>query len=447
MLRSPKIIIIGAGPTGLGAGWRLSEGQHTNFLMYEKNSYIGGLASSFLDERGFTWDIGGHVIHSHYPYFDQVFKRVMKGEFFTHQRESWIYMDNRFIPFPFQNNIHRLRQDQMNECLLGLYKAKKEARRPRHFGEWLKFTYGAGIAKYFLTPYNRKVWAYSLDNMGFSWVGDRVSPVDISRIEHHIRTNKDDISWGPNAVFHYPKKGGTGELWRRIGQKMRSHIVLNKAVIRIDAKKKKVHFSDGSSDFYDVLLTTMPLDVLVQQTTELSLPSRAGALHASAVTIVGLGIQGETPAELRTKCWIYIPQQDVPFFRATVLSNYSRLNAPKGAWSLMTEISSSESRPLPSGNIISSVVDSVKKLGFIGNHPNIFHTWSMSSRYGYPTPTLDRDYIVGPYLAALEAYNIFSRGRFGTWRYEISNQDHAFMQGVEWVDRVLHNKPETVLTT
>ena len=65
-----KIVIIGAGPTGLGAGYRLKELGYRNFHLYDRLPYGGGLASSFTYSGGFTWDIGGHVMFSHYKYYD-----------------------------------------------------------------------------------------------------------------------------------------------------------------------------------------------------------------------------------------------------------------------------------------------------------------------------------------------------------------------------------------
>lgn len=50
-----RIIIIGAGPTGLGTAYRLHELSHDDFTVYDCNPYVGGLAASFQDDKGFTW--------------------------------------------------------------------------------------------------------------------------------------------------------------------------------------------------------------------------------------------------------------------------------------------------------------------------------------------------------------------------------------------------------
>ena len=58
-------------------------------------------------------------------------------------------------------------------------------------------------------------------------------------------------------------------------------------------------------------------------------------------------------------------------------------------------------------------------------------------------PTLGRDAalaVIQPWLADRD---IFSRGRFGAWRYEIGNTDHSVMMGVELADYLVDGTPET----
>ena len=40
---------------------------------------------------------------------------------------------------------------------------------------------------------------------------------------------------------------------------------------------------------------------------------------------------------------------------------------------------------------------------------------------------------------------VYSRGRFGAWKYEVANQDHCLMQGIEAVDHILLGAEETTL--
>jgi hypothetical protein len=58
---------------------------------------------------------------------------------------------------------------------------------------------------------------------------------------------------------------------------------------------------------------------------------------------------------------------------------------------------------------------------------------------------VERDAALGRLMPALEARDIYSRGRLGAWKYEIGNQDHSFMQGVEVVDRLLLGQSEPTL--
>jgi hypothetical protein len=55
---------------------------------------------------------------------------------------------------------------------------------------------------------------------------------------------------------------------------------------------------------------------------------------------------------------------------------------------------------------------------------------------------LDRDAALAKILPYLESKNVYSRGRFGLWKYEVSNQDHSFMQGVELVENLLSGRNE-----
>ena len=141
-----KILILGGGPAGLGAAWRLNELGHRDWHLLEANDYAGGLASSFRDEQGFFWDIGGHVQFSHYEYFDALMHELIpKEEWLTHERESWIWLRNRFVPYPFQNNLHRLPRQEIVRCLNGLVEIQKNgSHKPTNFREWILATFGTG---------------------------------------------------------------------------------------------------------------------------------------------------------------------------------------------------------------------------------------------------------------------------------------------------------------
>lgn len=65
--------------------------------------------------------------------------------------------------------------------------------------------------------------------------------------------------------------------------------------------------------------------------------------------------------------------------------------------------------------------------------------------HGYPTPSLERDAVLEQALPWLQAKDIWSRGRFGSYKYEVANQDHSCLIGVEAVDNILFGTKEFTL--
>jgi protoporphyrinogen oxidase len=444
-LAGRKIVILGAGPTGLGAAHRLKQ-IGLPFSLYERSDHAGGLASSYVDPQGFTWDIGGHVQFSHYRYFDQLMDELLGDEWLHHQRESWVWMLDRFIPYPFQRNIHRLPKAEMLECLRGLIAVSRGApAKPRNFEEWIQIAFGPGIARLFLLPYNFKVWAYPPGELDCGWMGERVTPVDLERIVVNILENRDDAGWGPNNQFRFPLTGGTGEIWRRLGARLPVHYGYEAECI--DTARRRIRFANGAIESYDILISTIPLDTLILSSDLEDLRDAASAIRHSSTHVIGVGLSGQAPPQLQNKCWMYFPESDCPFYRATVFSNYSPGNVPDASryWSLMLEVSESPDKPVDGERIVDQTVDGLIATQLIESRGRISSLWHHRVSHGYPTPFLGRDAVLNPLNQALESLGIYSRGRFGAWRYEVSNQDHSLMQGVEVVNRLAFDVPEMTI--
>ena len=142
--------------------------------------------------------------------------QALQNDFYKHIRESWIRLLGKWIPYPFQNNIRYLPSFALDECLSGLRTLQGDPATAKNFSEWMKRVFGDGIVKYFMEPYNRKIWGVPLDLMSKDWIGERVSVVDLARVEKNIAESRDDVGWGPNRTFKFPKYGGTGTIFQQI---------------------------------------------------------------------------------------------------------------------------------------------------------------------------------------------------------------------------------------
>jgi protoporphyrinogen oxidase len=446
-----KIVIVGAGPTGLGAAYRLHELGYDNWVLYEKSANVGGHATSHVDEHGFVWDEGGHVIFSHYPYFDKLVDKVLGKEVHERIRESWIVKGESWVPYPFQSNLRYLPKEVQVSCLLGAAKAASNdgGRNADNFRDWILNTFGEGIAEAFMFPYNQKVWTTPLEQMSKSWIADRVAVMDFKRLLENVLYERDDVEWGPNSKFKFPLHGGTGEIYRRIAAHFPEKIHAGKQLTEVDVEHRRISFADGSGENYDVLVSTAPLDLLAQMIRPVDdrLRDAAQDLEHNNLLVVGLGLKKKIDTG---RCWIYFTDAEMPCYRATYFSHYSPFNVPNGDVehysSLMCEISFRVGESPDPDKMLDQVTAGLirGKLLEESDRDLVVSRYKRIVGYSYPIPTLRRDRALDVLQPALLEKGIYSRGRFGAWRYEVGNMDHSVLMGVEAVNNILAGEKELV---
>lgn len=310
------------------------------------------------------------------------------------------------------------------------------------------------------------------EQMQAAWLGERVAAPNLKMITQNIILNKTAGNWGPNATFRFPAEGGTGNIWIKVAdtlQKEKTRFGKHGEVQLVDAENHRVLLGDGTTVNYGKLISTMSVDFLVEAMKDKELTALSKGLFYSTTHVIGVGIRGERPERIGDKCWLYFPEDNCPFYRATIFSNYSPNNQPKASkklatqqladgskpsdtaekegpyWSIMLEVSESSMKPVDEKNMLKDCIQGLINTEMLKASDEIVSTYHRRFDHGYPTPSLEREGVLTKLLPKLKELDIWSRGRFGSWRYEVGNQDHSFMLGVEAADNIVNGAVELTL--
>lgn len=418
------VLVIGAGPTGVGAAIRLHE-TGTDWLLVEAAAGPGGMAASVVDEHGFVWDLGGHVLHSHFPAFDRAVA-ASGVTLLAPVRNGRTWIDGELAPAPVQHQLETLPTDLQPDAPAA------------NLDDYYRNHLGTELHARFFQPYTEKMWAAPLPRIDHTWTSLRNGSAARNVPSVQLRGGPPP----PRVTFPYPA-GGTGRLWTAITDLLpRERLRYGTSVTAVDLGTRTAHLSDGDTVRFVDCVSSMPITTLAGSVDRPDLAALVSPLLANAVLCVGLGYTGTPPDALADVSWIYCPDKDVAWHRATVLSNYDPANAGPGRWSVLCEIGTSGFRIVDRAAGVASCQESIARLGAADSA--LVSTWVFEVPLGYPVPTLDRDPALRTLDAALRAGGVRSRGRFGGWRYESCNQDYSFAQGVEAVDAILTGTPEDV---
>ena len=470
-------VVVGAGPTGLSAAYHAGE----DCVLIEQNSRVGGWCRS-VEVDGFTFDYAGHIMFSADPYVHQLYQMLLGDNMHWQDREAWIYSKEVFTRYPFQGSLYGLPANVIRECIVGAIESRygtlkqpKESKgtnghtngngvcksvkdccadgileasaplveaqsvgataaAPKNFEEFIYKVWGAGIAKHFAIPYNRKLWSVPLNEMETSWLGGRVPLPDLEEMIEGALSPKPK-PMGPNARFGYPLRGGFQALMDAWLPHLKSELRMNTRVARVIASEHRVILNDGTELGYDHLISTMPLPVLVRQMGDevpASIRAASERLRYVSVRCVHIGVGREALTE---KHWIYYPE-DTVFHRIFVQGNASPYCNPPGGFGLTCEITYSNYKPLPcdGDDLVKRCIDDCRKVGLIREDDPIWATAQCDLPHAYVVYDHARAEAVGEIREWLGERDIILAGRYSEWEYY--NSDHAFLAGKRAAEQV-----------
>lgn len=482
-------VIIGAGPTGLSAAYHIGAGS----LLLDANETIGGWCRSIRD-RGFTFDHAGHIMFSNDPYVHQMYRRLLGDNVHWQDREAWIYSKHVYTRYPFQGALYGLPADVLKECIVGAIEARYgslgeppaagvrpataapvpassstcvgkaesitdccadgvaesaaplvSAERlprgaaartePQNFEEFIYRVWGAGVARHFAIPYNRKLWTVPLAEMETSWLGGRVPLPNLEEmIDGALRPVPKPV--GPNARFGYPLRGGFQALMNGFLPLLKGELQLNARVTQVWPSRHELRLADGRRFRYRQLVSTAPLPELVRMCGDEAprevLDAVTRLRHVS-VRCVNLGI---ARPNITDKHWIYYPE-DTVFHRIFAQGNASPHCNPPGGFGLTCEITYAPSKPLPCDGeaLIDLCIADCVRVGMLRPDDAVIARNQVDMPYAYVVYDHVRKASFGVVRDWLAQHDVILSGRYSEWQYY--NSDHAFLAGKQAADTAL----------
>jgi len=427
-----KIIILGGGLSGLSAAWHLQR-RGADCKIFEKEPEAGGLCRS-KKVNGFTFDHDGHLLHFRHPYTFNLVKNILGDNIAEHQRNSWIYTDHRYNHFPFQANLYGLPSAVVKDCLLGFIDSRRNhTTHPKNenFLHWINSTFGKGIARHFMIPYNSKFWTVPPEKLTCEWLEGFIPIPSLSQlIEGTIQEGKGNL--GYNARFWYPKKGGIAELSHGLSRQI-NNLYTDSPAISINLKKKEVYTKKTGKEKFDLLISTIALPELAKLTVDIPAQQKLlfRKLRHNSILNINLGINRQDASK---RHWIYFPESNLSFFRAGFYHNFSSDLVPNGKSSLYAEVSYSKDKPINKTTIVSQVIKDLKKTGILLTGDKLLAQDTNDIPYGYPIYDQNYRQTRDKIMEALNSHDIIPCGRYGNWQY--MSMEDALLDGKKAAEKI-----------
>ncbi len=351
-MSSASVVILGAGPAGLGAAYKLAQRGRFRVTVVERNPAVGGNAGSF-EVGGMRVDFGSHRLHpSCSPEILRDIAQMLGDDLLDRPRHGRIRLRGRWVHFPLKPLD--LASNLPLSFSLGVARDAVFKARPNgeeSFASVLQQGLGRTICRDFYFPYARKIWGEEPEALDAEQARRRVSASSISKMMRKMMSAVTGKKGG--GRFYYPRRGfgQISDAYHEAARREGAEVLLDTAVTGIAlengrARSVRVRGPEGDAELAaDMVLSTIPAPLLVRAINPeapVSVQAAACGLRFRAMILAYLVLETEQFTEYDAH---YFPGREVAITRLSEPKNYG-LAALPGRTVLCAELPCSTEEPV-----------------------------------------------------------------------------------------------------
>ena len=431
-----KICIIGGGPAGLTAAYKLAQnGQKVS--VFEADKIVGGMSKTFK-LWGQLVDLGPHRFFSDDPRVNKLWLEVVGDKYSMVNRKTRIFFNNKFFDYPLKplNALFNLGFFRSVLCVFSYMKYRAfPLRNKENFETWVINRFGKELYKIFFKSYSEKLWGIKCDKLDIDFASQRIKKLSLfEAIKNAFFSNKNSHKTLVD-LFAYPQKG-TGYVYNNFKNKIikfGGKVLLKKRIKSLKIMKNyvSVKFSNGKIERFDHVISTMPITNLINNLNNVPrlVKKNISKLYFRNTILVYLKINKK---KIFSDQWIYLHSKDLNVGRITNFSNWnSKVNNSSKNTILCMEFWCYNNDDIWKSNekdISSLAIKELIKTNIISSK-SIIDTKILKIPKCYPVYFKNYKKNLSPiikYLKKLKRLNVI--GRYGSYKY--NNQDHSILMGI-----------------
>jgi protoporphyrinogen oxidase len=439
-MSKPHVVILGAGPAGVGAAFQLTRNGLADVTILEANQCVGGNAGSF-DVAGFRVDYGSHRLHPQCaPDILRDLRALLGDDLLDRPRHGRIRLRGRWIGFPLKAMDLALRLPPTfsagvaRDMLGRVAPSSGEPPDGESFASVLIQGLGRTICRDFYFPYARKIWGLDPQQLSATQARRRVSANSLAKMVGKIVSTTPGLAKNGAGRFFYPRHG-YGQICDAYCQAAREAGTRVQVGSRVQAieieggRASVVHYEtsgDSRSVRADHVWSTIPITALARCLQPAPPPQylrAAERIDFRAMVLVYLVLHEERFSAYDAH---YFPDPDIPITRLSEPKHYSDGQGPEGHTVLCAELPCSPDDPewsMTDAQLAKLVCSSLDTAG-IPVRAAVEHVVTRRLRYAYPVYRQGYE----AYFDQLDGYvsqtdNLLSFGRQGLFAHD--NTHHA----------------------